>query len=118
MNIYQIWVDLLPGVSDLEFTQAVQAYLGALVESGTLHSYRITRRKFGFGPSNLGDFNISLEFENLAQLDEAFNQVAPRVDPIEGLHRAVFSKVTNFQSGLYRDFPAPVRVPLEQQKLV
>jgi hypothetical protein len=43
-------------------------------------------------------------------MDAAFNMVATRSEPIEGIHAAVYSKVVNFKSALYRDFPDAVRV--------
>lgn len=109
MNCYEIWVNLVPGTRDLDFVVAVEQYLGALKAKGTVEQFRIRRRKFGFGPSELGEWNISIEFRSLAQLDEAFTMVAPREEPLEGLHRAVFEKVCDYRSGLYRDFPDSVR---------
>lgn len=110
MNTYEIWVDLAPGVRDLDFVDAVQAYLDHLQAAGNLAGYRIRRRKFGFGPDGLGEFNISVEFEDLAQMDRAFGQAATRDAEIEPLHAAVYEKVRSFRSALYRDFPDDVRV--------
>ena len=42
---------------------------------------------------------------DLAQLDAAFSHVTPRAGEMEKLHAAVWSKVDNFKSALYRDFP-------------
>lgn len=109
MNYYDIWVNLVPGTSDLEFVKSVQAYLDQFVESGKMVGYRIRRRKLGFGPESLGEFNISLEFDSLALMDEAFFVAAKRSGEVEKLHHAVYSKVTDFKSALYRDFPDPVR---------
>lgn len=110
MDCYEIWCDLAPGVKDLEFVESVQAYLDCFVRNGDLHSYRIRRRKFGFGPSELGEFCMTLEFESLAKLDQAFSVAATRDGVIEELHSAVYSRVRNFRSALYRDFPDSVRV--------
>jgi len=115
MDIYHIWVDLKAGVSDLEFADAVQAYLGLLEEDGVLESYRITRRKLGLGHPALGEFHLQLEFNDLTQLDEAFSSVARRADPVESFHFAVNSKVTNFVAALYRDFPDEVRETGDEQ---
>lgn len=110
MDCYEIWVDLQPGTTDLEFTDAVHGFLGHLKAQGKLESYRIRRRKFGFGPEVLGEFNISIEFRSLAQLDEAFFEAATREPESEALHAEVFRRVRNFRSALYRDFPDAVRV--------
>ncbi len=50
-----------------------------------------------------------IEPKNLAQLDEAFNHVASRSEPVESVHFNVNSKVENLRFGLYRDFPDFVR---------
>lgn len=105
MDIYHIWCDLAAGVSDTAFVDAVDVYLGGLRDAGELERYRITRRKLGLGLEGLGDFHLMLEFRDLAQLDQAFNKVATRADPIESFHHAVNSKVKNARFALYRDFP-------------
>jgi len=109
MNSYTIWVDLAPGARDLEFVAAVRAYCEAFIAQGQMERYRIQRRKFGFGPPELGEFMISLEFRDLAQMDAAFEAAARRAGELEALHHAVYSRVTRFRSGLFRDFPDPVR---------
>ncbi|MEQ1821673.1 MAG: DUF6614 family protein [Fimbriimonadaceae bacterium] len=110
MNLYEIWVDRGEGVGDLELTHALQTFLEYLKSKGLAHSYRISRRKFGFGPELLGEFHITIEFETLDQLDQAFMRTASRDSDVEPHHAAVFSRVTNFRAGLWRDFPDDVRV--------
>lgn len=109
MNTYEVWCDLAPGIGDLEFVASLRAYLDPLVAEGRMVRYRIRRRKLGFGPEGIGEWNVSMDFKGLAQLDEAFVRVSRRDAEIENLHAAVFSKVVNFRSGLYREFPDPHR---------
>jgi len=109
MDYYEIWCDLAPGVKDLDFSKAVEAFLGHMVTHGKIEGFSIKRRKLGFGPAGLGEWNISIRVKNLTQLDEAFLHAAPRTEPVEALHVEVFSKVVNYKSGLYRDFPDPFR---------
>ncbi len=109
MNIYHCWCNLKPGVGDLAFAENVATYLGRLRDDGLIDGWRLTRRKLGLAPSHLGDFHLTIEVRDLAQLDSAFTRVAGRRDPIEGLHHAVNSLVTDAQFALYRDFPDPVR---------
>jgi hypothetical protein len=109
MNLYHIWCDLKPGVSDLNFTENVTRYLGHLQEQGLIERYRLTRRKLGLAPAALGEFHVMIEVHDLAQLDTAFDHVAGRREPVEGFHFGVNSLVTNATFGLYRDFPDPVR---------
>jgi Family of unknown function (DUF6614) len=109
MDIYHVWCDLTPGTSDVELCQRIDGYLGELKAAGSVEAYRITRRKLGLGPADLGEFHILIEFQDLAQLDAAFHQVATRAGAVEGLHQAVNSVVRNFTAALYRDFPDPFR---------
>ncbi|MDD9946193.1 MAG: hypothetical protein OXU20_34435 [Myxococcales bacterium] len=109
MDIYHIWCDLKPEVSDVQFVEAVHRYLGKLVEAEQVGAYRICRRKLGLGPTDLGEFHISIEVRDLAQLDEAFREVSSRSDPVESFHAAVNQSVMNLTFALYRDFPDPHR---------
>lgn len=109
MDIYHIYCDLKPGVSDLGFVENLQAYFGYLRGQGLIEGARITRAKLGFGLKGMGDWHIMLEVQNLAQLEAAFQQVASRRDPVEGLHFGVNSMVANPSFALTRDFPDPVR---------
>ncbi len=109
MDIYHVWVDLKPGVKDLEFCDAAAAYFGHLRDEGEIAGFRITRRKLGFGPPGLGDFHLMIETEDMAQLEQAFRRVAARTSPAEGFHAAVNQKVVNFTAALYRDFPDEFR---------
>ena len=110
MNYYEIWCDLRDTSKDMEFVDAVHAYLGYLKDRGLLESFRIRRRKFGFAPDDWREFNISIAFEDLAQLDKAFLRAATRDPEVEPLHRAVYGAITNGKFALYRDFPDEVRV--------
>ncbi len=105
MNTYEIWCNLAPGAKDMELVAALRGYLGHFRQQGLVQSYRIRRRKFGFGPATLGEFCISIEFRNLADMDLVFGQAAQRAGEVEKLHMEVYSRVKDFQSALYRDFP-------------
>jgi hypothetical protein len=109
MDLYHIWCNLLPTVSDVAFCEAVDGYLGRLREDGLVESHRITRRKLGLGPSSLGEFHIVIEIRDMAQLDRAFQEVSRRDGPIESLHYAVNRHARDLQFALYRDFPDPGR---------
>jgi hypothetical protein len=109
MDIYHVWCDLKPGISDIQFAEHASAYLEDLKTAGFIQGWRVTRRKLGLGPAELGDFHVMIEVSGLAQLDHAFERVACRSEPVEGFHFAVNSLVQNARFGLYRDFPDPVR---------
>src|SRR5262245_43701068 len=103
MDHYEIWCNLKDTHKDMEFVAAVQAYLGALKSRGRIADFHLKRRKLGFGPRDLGEFNISIIAENLAQLENAFDLIAERRGEIDRLHAAVYSRTADFQSALYRD---------------
>ncbi len=105
LDIYHIWCNLKPGVSDLEFAGSVQSYLEHLKQDGQLHAYRITRCKLGLRPPQLREFHITLEFDDMTQMQSAFDTVSARADPVESLHHAVNSKIQDIFFALYRDFP-------------
>jgi hypothetical protein len=107
MDIYELSVDLRPGVRDTQFADALDRYLGHLQRSGAIESWRLLRRKLGLGSG--AEFKVLIETTDLAQLDAAFTLVASRAEPVESAHFDVNSLVTNFQAALYRDFPDPQR---------
>ena len=109
MNIYHAWCDLKLGVSDIVFYENASRYLDHLRAKGMIESWRITRRKLGLAPSDLGEFHLMIEVKDLAQLDRAFDHVAERTEPTEGLHFGANSIVQNVRFALYRDFPDPQR---------
>ena len=105
MDVYQISVDLKPGVRDHEFVAALDVYLSSLKSSGSIEGWRLLRRKLGLGMPALGEFQILIETRDLAQLDAAFTGVSTRSEPVETAHYGVNALVQNFQAALYRDFP-------------
>ena len=110
MDLFLSWFNLKPGASDVEFCDALDRYLGALRDRGEIESFRLSRRKLAFGPPELGEFFLSIEVRDLAQLDRAFLTVSERREPIESIHAAVNQQICELRSALYRDFPDPQRV--------
>jgi hypothetical protein len=105
MDLYHVWCDLKPGVSDITFSEKVGAYLGRLKDDGLIETWRLTRRKLGLGPKTIGEFHLMIETRDLAQLEGAFQRVSGRREPIESFHFGVNSLVDNATFALYRDFP-------------
>jgi hypothetical protein len=110
VDLYEVWFNLKAGVRDVEFCERLDAYLGRLAADDKIVSFRVTRRKLAFGIPQLGEFHVTIEVRDLAQLDAAFQSVAARSGEVEGLHAAVNQYVTDFNAALYRDFPDAVRV--------
>jgi hypothetical protein len=109
VDLYHIWCNLRSGVSDVEFADDVGRYLGELQRGNRIEGFRVTRRKLGLGPRELGEFHIVVELRDLAQLDLAFRQVSARSGAIEELHAAVNRAAQDLSFALYRDFPDPQR---------
>jgi len=109
MDHYHTFFDLKPGVKDLEFAHAMARYMDYLKSQGLIEGWRLTRRKLGFGPRELGEFHIVMQTKDLTQLDAAFSHVAARREPVESVHFDVNQKVANLKIALYRDFPDSVR---------
>ena len=110
MDIYHVWCDLKPGVRDMHFHENVHRCMAHLKAQGLIESWRLTRRKLGFGPPGLGEFHLMIEVRDLRQLEDAFQRMATRGDPEEGLHHGMNALVSNATFGLTRDFPDPFRL--------
>ena len=78
MNYYEIWCNLKDSHTDLEFAAALRAYLAHLQSDGRIRGFRLARRKLGFGPPELGEFQITIETDDLVQLESAFDLVSTR----------------------------------------
>lgn len=110
MDVYHIWFDLKDGVRDIDFAGSARTYLDRLKGDGLIAAYRSTRRKLGLGHPSLPEWHVTIDFENMSQMDRAFGEVSSRADPVESFHHAVNSKVSDIFFALYRDFPDEGRV--------
>ena len=106
MDIYHIWADKDGDISDIEFVNNMRAFLEHLKSEDKMESYRITRCKMGFRSMDIPEWHIMMEFRNMAQMDSAFERVAPLEGELEGKHRSFNQFVAdNIQHALYRDWP-------------
>ena len=106
-DIYHIWADKKKGISDIDFANNMRKFLQHLVNEGKMNSFRITRMKLGFRSiQDLPEWHMMMEFDNMAQLDKAFERVVPRKGELEKEHIS-FNKFVedNIQHALYRDWP-------------
>jgi hypothetical protein len=115
MDVYHGWFNLKEGMSDIEFARRLATYLNHLKARGDIADWRLTRRKLGLGPNFLPEFHVMIEVTGLAQLDDAFAEVARRAGDVEGFHHAVNSAVRDTFFALYRDFPDSVRCQGEER---
>jgi len=107
MDIYHIWADKEGDISDLEWVNNMKSFLQHLVDEGKMHSFRITRCKMGFRSiENLPEWHIMMEFTGMAQLETAFQRVAPLEGELEDKHKSFNQFVGgNIQHAYFRDWP-------------
>jgi hypothetical protein len=106
MDIYHIWADKDGDISDIEFVNNMRDFLEHLKSEDKMESYRITRCKMGFRSMDIPEWHIMMEFRNMAQMDSAFERVAPLEGELETKHRSFNQFVAdNIQHALYRDWP-------------
>lgn len=110
MDVYLITFDLKPGIGDVAFAEAFTRFLGHMKDNGRIEGFRLLRRKLGFGPPGVGEWQALIETRDMAQLDEAFKAAATRAGEVEALHFDVNRDATNLTFSLLRDFPDAVRV--------
>lgn len=109
MDLYHVWCDLKHGVRGSNFAESVRLCMEHLKEDGLIASWRLTRRKLGFGPRELGEWHLMIEVLDLHQMQDLFERMARREDPEESLHHAMNALVINTTFALTRDYPDPVR---------
>jgi hypothetical protein len=106
MDIYHIWADKSGDIPDTAWVNNMKEFLQHLVDEGKMESYRITRCKMGFRSMDIPEWHIMMEFQNMAQLDSAFDRVAPLEGELENKHRSFNQFVSgNIQHALFRDWP-------------
>jgi len=107
MDIYHIWADKEGDISDIEWVSNMQKFLQQLVDENKMISYRITRCKMGFRSiADMPEWHIMMEFRNMAQLEEAFQRVAPLEGELEDKHKSFNRFVSgNIQHAYFTDWP-------------
>lgn len=105
MDIYHVWCDKKGNISDLAWVTNMQGFLNHLVQEGKMVSYRITRCKMGFRSMDIPEWHVMMEFNNMAQLETAFQRVAPLEGELENKHQSFNQFADNLQHAYYRDWP-------------
>jgi hypothetical protein len=105
MDIYHIWADKKGDITDSEWVSNMKKFLQQLVDERKMISFRVTRCKMGFRSLDIPEWHIMMEFNNMAQLEEAFQRVAPLEGELEDKHRSFNQFVgDNIQHAYYRDW--------------
>jgi len=106
VDIYHIWADKEGDISDKDWVDNMKSFLDHFVTENKMQSYRITRCKMGFRSLDIPEWHIMMEFNNMAQLDSAFDRVAPLEGELEHKHKSFNQFVSGtIQHALYRDWP-------------
>ena len=106
MDIYHIWADKKDDITDSEWVGNMKKFLQQLVDEEKMISFRVTRCKMGFRSMDIPEWHIMMEFNNMAQLETAFQRVAPLEGELEDKHRSFNQFVRgNIQHAYYRDWP-------------
>jgi hypothetical protein len=105
MDIYHVWCDKKGNISDLEWTDNMRGFLDHLVQEGKMVGYRITRCKMGYRSMDIPEWHVMMEFQNMAQLETAFQRVAPLEGELESKHQSFNQFADNLQHAYYRDWP-------------
>jgi len=106
-DIYHIWANKQGEISDIDWVANMRSFLQQLVDEHKMESFRITRCKMGFRSiADLPEWHIMMEFTGMAQMDMAFQRVAPLEGELETKHKSFNQFVSgDIQHALFRDFP-------------
>ena len=105
MNIYHCSIDLRNDAKALAFAIAMESWMEHLKASGSIQSWRLSRRKLGFGAPRARDFLLQVDLKDLAQLDHAFKHTGSGDEEVERLYAVVHQMIGEFDVALYRPFP-------------
>jgi hypothetical protein len=103
MNHLQIWCSLQAGGNEREFAANVRELLGYLHERELIEGYTLTRRAFMLIPPDLGEFQITIDFADLDQMNRAFELVASAES--QERHKDLHAMVRGINIAMYRDYP-------------
>ncbi len=109
MTSYHCMIDLKPNANALAFAHAVDHWFTELQRAGKVEAWKLQRRKLHLAGTGFGDFLLSVELRDLAQLDLAFGHLGAAGDAASRAYEQMHGMIERFEVGLYRDFPDPVQ---------
>lgn len=110
MNLYHGMIDLKNDAQALNFTQAMDDWMGHLQGQGKIHRWQLLRRKLNLASDAHRDFILAVDVTGLGQLEDLFSHVCSAADEVERLHSRVHGMIHAVDFGLYRLYPDPERV--------
>lgn len=109
MTTYHCMIDLKPTANAIAFAHAVQNWFEMLKSAGKIESWQLQRRKLHLAGPGFGDFLLSVELHDLAQLDLAFGHLGEHQDVSLRAYEQMHGMIERCEVGLYRSFPDPVK---------
>jgi hypothetical protein len=111
MDIYTIWADKEGDISDIDWVNNMKKFFDHLVAEDKMVSYRITRCKMGFRSiADMPEWMILMEFNDMGQIESAFQRVVPQQGELEEKHKSFNQFVAgNIQHALFRDWPDNIK---------
>ena len=105
MDIYNVWADKAGDIDDKTWIENMQAFMQQLIDEGKMERYRIMRMKLGFRSMDIPEWHIMMEFNDMAQLEKAFQRVDKREGDLEAKHVSFNQFVEDdIQHALFRDW--------------
>ena len=106
-DLYTIWADKEGDITDIDWVNGMKSFFDHLISEGKMMDYRITRCKMGFRSiADMPEWMIIMEFRDMAQMEQAFQRVAPQQGELEAKHKSFNQFVSgNIQHALFRDWP-------------
>ena len=107
MDYYMIWANKEGNISDLEWVNNMRSFLDHLVSEEKMIDYKIARCKMGFrSVADMPEWQITMMFKDMAQLEDAFKRVAPQEGKLEEKHKSFNQYVSDdIQHALFSDWP-------------
>lgn len=106
MTAYTCMIDLKQDARALQFAAALDAWLSHLQSAGHIAGWRLWRRKLNLASDAYRDFWLTIEVEDLAQLERAFHGTAETETAMD-LHLRVHEMIAAAEIALYRPYPDP-----------
>lgn len=109
-------IDLKPNANELAFARAVGAWFGLLQAAGKVAAWHLSRRKLRLAGAGFGDFLLVVEFNDMAQMDDAFAHLSTDDHDAAQVYALMHGMIDRAEAGLYRPYPDPI--PVERLSLI
>lgn len=110
MNLYHCMIELKRDAQALAFASATEHWLSGLAARGLIGEWKLFRRKFGLASAQHSDMILTIEVEDMAQLESAFRSLADAGSPADQkYYDLMHDMIGQLAVGLYRPYPDPTQ---------